>query len=231
MLHQSIKLIRQELIEDLWPEPTSLSWKDSAASPSRNRHTFKILNKFFNKIFIISVKLLTLMAHLSNSDVNLAISCSFGLTGILSLIESLQSITQRWRRPWTLSNSDCTYLRAKINYEHLTFEINSNAAGQMFTQFEDKFLRFIFLLTFELCSLEDYNFPHIFAPSPYLKSYHRSISPHNCAFVPKTKSIKMCSECKTICIVTRKPAFFAYDSCLSCPPETSSPAPRADAEH
>lgn len=56
-----------------------------------------------------SIKL-TLIAQRSNSDVYFDTSSSVGFTGILSLIESLQSITHRWSLPWTLSNSDCTYL-------------------------------------------------------------------------------------------------------------------------
>lgn len=53
-------------------------------------------------------------AHLSNSDVYLAITSSLGFGGILSLTWSLQSITQRWSLPCNRSISFWTYLCGKI---------------------------------------------------------------------------------------------------------------------
>lgn len=52
-------------------------------------------------------------AHRSKSLVYLAISLSDGFWGTLSLMVSLQSITQRWRRFCVRSSSDWTNLKNK----------------------------------------------------------------------------------------------------------------------
>lgn len=63
-----------------------------------------------------------LTAHLSNSDVYLAITSSLGFGGILSLTWSLQSITQRWSLPCNRSISPWTYLRGKFWSFNWNFE-------------------------------------------------------------------------------------------------------------